>query len=82
MPNNQGRNIDSYQMPEGRLNEFEFSKHHGEMTREERSSDLRAEDARADAEDNLEAEQESAEAMDAEVPDTPDSDKTTEGQPS
>ncbi len=32
--------------------------------------------------DSLEAEQESAEAMDAEVPQPPGADETTEGQPS
>ena len=38
--------------------------------------------ASAGVEDELEAEQESAEAMDAEVPQPPDASKTTEGQPS
>lgn len=33
-------------------------------------------------EDGLKAEQESAAAMDADVPQPPDADKTTEGQPS
>lgn len=36
----------------------------------------------ADEQDDLEAEQESAEAMDAEVPQPPGADGTTEGQPS
>ncbi len=35
-----------------------------------------------DEKDELEAEQESAAAMDADVPQPPDADKTTEGQPS
>jgi hypothetical protein len=38
--------------------------------------------ARADEENELEAEQESAEAMDAEVPQPPGASQTTEGQPS
>lgn len=37
---------------------------------------------RTSQENELEAEQESAEAMDAEVPQPPGADKTTEGQPS
>ncbi len=38
--------------------------------------------ARNNQENELEAEQESAEAMDAEVPQPPGADETTEGQPS
>jgi hypothetical protein len=38
--------------------------------------------ARDDQENELEAEQESAAAMDADVPQPPDADQTTEGQPS
>ncbi len=38
--------------------------------------------ARANEEHELEAEEESAEAMDAEVPQPPDASQTTEGQPS
>jgi hypothetical protein len=38
--------------------------------------------ARTNEENELEAEQESAAAMDADVPQPPDADKTTEGQPS
>jgi hypothetical protein len=38
--------------------------------------------ARDNQEDELEAEQESAAAMDADVPQPPEADKTTEGQPS
>ncbi len=38
--------------------------------------------ARDDEENELEAEQESAAAMDADVPQPPDSSQTTEGQPS
>jgi hypothetical protein len=42
-----------------------------------------AEDQTRDNQENeLEAEQESAEAMDAEVPQPPGADQTTEGQPS
>lgn len=37
---------------------------------------------RNNQDDELEAEQESAEAMDAEVPQPPGADETTEGQPS
>jgi hypothetical protein len=37
---------------------------------------------RANEEHELEAEEESAEAMDAEVPQPPDASQTTEGQPS
>lgn len=40
------------------------------------------EETRRDQEHDLEAEQESAEAMDADVPQPPDASKTTEGQPS
>lgn len=39
-------------------------------------------DARNNEENELEAEQESAEAMDADVPQPPDASETTEGQPS
>jgi hypothetical protein len=38
--------------------------------------------ARDNQDNELEAEQESAEAMDAEVPQPPGADQTTEGQPS
>ena len=38
--------------------------------------------SRDDGENELEAEQESAAAMDADVPQPPDADQTTEGQPS
>lgn len=40
------------------------------------------EPSRDNQENELEAEQESAEAMDAEVPQPPGADETTEGQPS
>ncbi len=40
------------------------------------------EQASRDREHDLEAEQESAEAMDADVPQPPDASETTEGQPS
>lgn len=39
-------------------------------------------EARDNQDNELEAEQESAAAMDADVPQPPDADKTTEGQPS
>lgn len=46
------------------------------------SEQNKEQDARErDKENDLEAEQESAEAMDAEVPQPPGADKTTEGQP-
>lgn len=48
----------------------------------ERESKLAEDAARDDQENELEAEQESAAAMDADVPQPPDADKTTEGQPS
>lgn len=41
-----------------------------------------SEPTRDNQENELEAEQESAEAMDAEVPQPPGADETTEGQPS
>ncbi len=45
--------------------------------------EARGEDrARDNQENELEAEQESAAAMDADVPQPPDADETTEGQPS
>jgi hypothetical protein len=47
-----------------------------------RESDASEEKARDNQENELEAEQESAAAMDADVPQPPDADKTTEGQPS
>jgi hypothetical protein len=39
-------------------------------------------DARTESEESLEAEQESAAAMDADVPQPAEADETTEGQPS
>ena len=50
--------------------------------REQRAGGAGRDAARADREHELEAEQESAEAMDADVPQPPDTSKTTEGQPS
>jgi hypothetical protein len=48
-----------------------------------RSAGAAEEDRARDNEENeLEAEQESAAAMDADVPQPPEADKTTEGQPS
>jgi len=46
------------------------------------AGDASPDDARDNQENELEAEQESAEAMDAEVPQPADADLTTEGQPS
>ncbi|HKR01890.1 MAG TPA: hypothetical protein VJT09_14510 [Pyrinomonadaceae bacterium] len=46
------------------------------------SGEEAADRARDNEENELEAEQESAEAMDAEVPQPPGADQTTEGQPS
>jgi hypothetical protein len=51
-----------------------------EETRREKSAP--EDEARDTQENELEAEQESAAAMDADVPQPPDADKTTEGQPS
>jgi hypothetical protein len=48
----------------------------------ERDDEVRNDPARDNEENELEAEQESAEAMDAEVPQPPGADQTTEGQPS
>ena len=47
-----------------------------------RENDAPEDEARDNQENELEAEQESAAAMDADVPQPPDADKTTEGQPS
>jgi len=47
-----------------------------------RESDAPQDQARDNQENELEAEQESAAAMDADVPQPPDAEKTTEGQPS
>jgi hypothetical protein len=54
------------------------------MTEQNKATGQAAESdpARDDQENELEAEQESAEAMDAEVPQPPGADETTEGQPS
>jgi hypothetical protein len=49
---------------------------------EGRESSAPDEQSRDNQENELEAEQESAAAMDADVPQPPDADKTTEGQPS
>lgn len=50
------------------------------MTNERRET--AADEARDNEENELEAEQESAAAMDADVPQPPQADETTEGQPS
>ncbi len=52
--------------------------------REQTAGDAGAQggEARANEEQELEAEQESAAAMDADVPQPPDASETTEGQPS
>jgi hypothetical protein len=47
-----------------------------------RESDAPGDAAKDNQENELEAEQESAAAMDSDVPQPPDADKTTEGQPS
>ena len=47
-----------------------------------RDNDRAGDQARDNQENELEAEQESAEAMDAEVPQPPGAEQTTEGQPS
>lgn len=56
-----------------------------QMRKEEnatRESEERVGEDGNDPENELEAEQESAAAMDADVPQPPDADQTTEGQPS
>jgi hypothetical protein len=52
----------------------------GDETR--REEDAPGDQARDNQENELEAEQESAAAMDADVPQPPDAETTTEGQPS
>ena len=47
-----------------------------------REDDAAGEQTRDNQENELEAEQESAAAMDADVPQPPDAENTTEGQPS
>ena len=55
----------------------------GRAAQGEKTGDANVQDqARDDEENELEAEQESAAAMDADVPQPPDADQTTEGQPS
>jgi hypothetical protein len=49
---------------------------------QERTDSSAEDQARDDQENELEAEQESAAAMDADVPQPPGTDQTTEGQPS
>lgn len=49
---------------------------------EQSGEETGADKARDNQENELEAEQESAAAMDADVPQPPDADSTTEGQPS
>lgn len=56
-----------------------------QMRREENAapeSEGRKSEAGSEQENELEAEQESAAAMDADVPQPPDANQTTEGQPS
>jgi hypothetical protein len=53
-----------------------------EEPKTEERADNEAEQARDNEENELEAEQESAAAMDADVPQPPGADQTTEGQPS
>lgn len=52
------------------------------MTDEGREQTAGGDGSRDNEEHELEAEQESAEAMDADVPQPPDASRTTEGQPS
>jgi hypothetical protein len=52
------------------------------MAEQEENSGAAQATARDNEENELEAEQESAEAMDAEVPQPPGAEETTEGQPS
>ena len=52
------------------------------MTEQTKSGDEAEDKARDNQENELEAEQESAAAMDADVPQPPDAENTTEGQPS
>ena len=52
------------------------------MAEQEETSGAARGAGRDEEANELEAEQESAEAMDAEVPQPPGADKTTEGQPS
>jgi hypothetical protein len=52
------------------------------MTEQNKSTGSAPDAARSNQENELEAEQESAEAMDAEVPQPSGADETTEGQPS
>lgn len=52
------------------------------LTNETEQGDGAEDSARNNQENELEAEQESAEAMDAEVPQPAEADETTEGQPS
>jgi|GEM_PF-1120398 len=55
----------------------------GRSTQGEKTGGADGQDqTRDDGENELEAEQESAAAMDADVPQPPDADQTTEGQPS
>ncbi len=89
-------NIGNYEAPQGKINEYEFQQSHGAMTEEERDRFARQEDekrlregeakandkARDNQENELEAEQESAAAMDSDVPQPDGADDTTEGQPS
>jgi hypothetical protein len=56
---------------------------HKESTTTARKGETNEQDSTRDNQDNeLEAEQESAAAMDADVPQPPDASETTEGQPS
>jgi len=49
---------------------------------QQKGTDTKGRESAGGETDELEAEQESAAAMDADVPQPPDTDKTTEGQPS
>ena len=54
MPKDPTRNIDRYQIRGGHVNEFEYSQHQGEMTREEHERFERQEEERASREGETE----------------------------
>lgn len=94
MPNtkNQAKNKGRFEARGGVINEFDFAANEGAMTEQEHRRFSSQEQQRGPGEEEdraldeqeqeLEAEQESAAAMDADVPQPPDADQTTEGQPS
>ena len=54
MPKDPTRNIDRYQIRGGHVNEFEYSQHQGEMTREEHERFERQEEERVSREGETE----------------------------